>query len=74
MLPDRSSRNRQIDLQQADFAPNQFPGYLLPDGSWRYGVRAKKIAEMAWARCRSRTVQEDRDACGGDADRHHVAQ
>jgi len=63
-----------IDQLQSGFASDQFPGYLLPDGSWRYGVHAKKIAEAAWACRRSRTLQEDRDARSGDADRRDVAQ
>jgi len=74
MSLDSSPLNHQVDQQHSDFAPNQYPGYLLPDGSWRYGVNAKKIADTAWACRRSRTLQENRDARGGDADRHDVTQ
>jgi len=35
--------------QKSEYARGQYPGYLTPDGTWRYGVNAKKIAETAWA-------------------------
>jgi hypothetical protein len=63
-------------LQQASgYAPNQYPGYLLPDGSWRYGPNAKKIAAAAWApRQRSGSLKEHCEARREDADRDDVTQ
>jgi hypothetical protein len=72
MSLDSFSRNHQIEQQESEFVPNQYPGYLLPDGSWRYGVNAKTIADAAWAGRRSGAL--DRGACYDDADRHGVAQ
>lgn len=39
----------QPDQRHSDFATGQFPAYLLPDGTWRFGANAKKAADAAWA-------------------------
>jgi hypothetical protein len=71
---DTLPHNNGNKQQHSDYAPNQYPGYLMPDGSWRYGVNAKKLAHAAWAKRRGSTVlKENRDACCGDADGDDVA-
>ena len=76
MQIDIAPRDHEDDLRLSDYAPNQYPSYLLPDGSWRYGVNAKKLADYAWANRRRgfAVLKEDRNACGCDADGNHVAQ
>jgi len=65
----------QGQQHQSEFAPNQFPGYLLPDGSWRYGANAKTLADAAWGRGRRHAnLKEDRNACGGNANGNDIAQ
>jgi hypothetical protein len=44
------SDSRNINEQVSDYLLDQLPAYLLPDGTWRFGANAKRIASGAWAR------------------------
>jgi len=37
------------DVRRSDYQADQLPAYLLPDGTWRFGKNASRIAESAWA-------------------------
>jgi hypothetical protein len=39
----------QDDFRRSDYQADQFPAYLLPDGTWRFGENARMLAESAWA-------------------------
>jgi hypothetical protein len=49
MLPDSFLLAHANERQKSDYSPGQYPGYLTPDGTWRFGENAKKIADAAWA-------------------------
>jgi hypothetical protein len=48
MRSDKTAYDRKTGQNNSDFAPDQYPAYLMPDGSWRFGSNAKKIADAAW--------------------------
>jgi hypothetical protein len=47
MLLDESFQERE--QRHSDFMPGQFPACLLPDGTWRFGENARRIADDAWS-------------------------
>ena len=51
------SASRNINEQVSDYLLDQFPAYLLPDGTWRFGANAKRLAIAAWARRRASSPQ-----------------
>ena len=51
----------QNEVGRSDYQVDQFPAYLLPDGTWRFGENARRLAESAWAFRRSFARAESGD-------------
>jgi hypothetical protein len=38
------------DQAKSDFERGQYPACLMPDGTWRFGANARRIADAEWGK------------------------